>query len=202
MSGFGLSGLLPNAICFAEWNRGTQEQTEMRRVRWCKQGIYWNKAEMECRSGEALTFRGCSLEQEGLRQGKQVRRGIQGSSRVGNPGQSSRMTRRRTGDRDQSQSGQNCCGEENSVRQGKRAQQDLNNNIWLETAWLSRDYNLAVRKWQGWVFVEVLITEQVAAGGDLLWLQHTCLPTHNHTYTQRERVLGKWWQVKETQDEQ
>ena len=56
------------------------------------------------------------LEREGLRQGKQVRKGIQGSSRVGIPGQSSRMTRRGTGDRDQSQSGQNCSGEENSKR--------------------------------------------------------------------------------------
>ena len=62
------------------------------------------------------------LEREGLRQGKQVWGGIQGSSRVGIPGQSSRMTRRGTGDGDQSQSGQNCSGEENRVRQGKQAQ--------------------------------------------------------------------------------
>ena len=60
-----------------------------------------------------------SLEREGLRQGKQVRKGITGSSRVGYPGQSSRTDERGTGDRDQSQSGQNCSGEENGVRQGK-----------------------------------------------------------------------------------
>jgi hypothetical protein len=66
------------------------------------------------------------LEREGLRQGKQVRRGIQGRRRVGNPGQSSRMTRRGTGDRDQSQSGQYCSGDESSIRQGKQAHQDLN----------------------------------------------------------------------------
>ena len=92
---------------------------------------------MECRSGDARGVAGnqvqrLRLEREGLRQGKQVRRGIQGSSRVGNPGQSSRMTRRGTGDRDQSQSWQNCSGEENNVRQGKQPQQDLNNNKRLE----------------------------------------------------------------------
>ena len=80
---------------------------------------------MECRLGEAWATcwkPGAEAEAgaRGLRQGKQVRRGIEGSSRVGDPGQSNRMTRRGTGDRDQSQSGQNCSGVENSDRQGNR----------------------------------------------------------------------------------
>jgi hypothetical protein len=72
---------------------------------------------------------------------------------------------------------------------------------------LSIAYNLAGWKWQGRVFVEVLIMKHIAAGGDLLCLQHTCLAhtiTHTHTHTEgkRERALGEWRQIRETQDEQ
>jgi hypothetical protein len=40
--------------------------------------------------------------------------------------------------------------------------------------------------WQGWVFEEVFIMEQGAAGGDLLWLQHTYLHSHNQIHQHKE----------------
>ena len=101
------------------------------------------------------------LEWAGLGQGKQVWRGIQGSDDELNSDQGSRVVKCGTGDRTQSQSDK-----------------------------MNGDYDLAEGKWQDWVFVEVLIMERVAAGGELLWLQHTCLQPHAQREREREMELG------------
>ena len=60
--------------------------------------------------------------------GKQVRSGIEGSSRVGVLGRVSGLTRRGTGDRDQSQSGRNCSrtvsGEKTASGKEKKAKHE------------------------------------------------------------------------------
>jgi GTPase len=59
------------------------------------------------------------VEREVVGQGKQVRRGIQGRVEWGIQDRVAGLTTGRTGDRDQSQSRQNCSREEHSVREGE-----------------------------------------------------------------------------------